>query len=479
MAKKFSRNEWIQKAKLIWKNTYDYRKVKYTNSKTKVQLICKINKHGSFWTLPSNHTGKKYGCPKCGKLKNINSLTKPFQIFKKQAQEIHNKKYTYDKESYKSAKIKTKITCKKHGIFWQTPDAHINGKQECKKCGEENYSYRNKLNTINNINILLKKKYKSSIALEENTYLGMHKLATFKCKKHGSFKRDVSSVIYTKKHPCKKCGLYLGHVYFRDNSLIEEIVNRQFGKKYKTLPFKIENKKTNLSFECKKHGIFSVTIGSLRNAKGCPKCLHNLSQNARTEGLRKKILSTVSVRFKNWLKKARLNHGNYYDYSKTKFITSTKSVKIICPKHGIFSQIPHTHLTAGCRKCADEELLGKYSFLYFKNNPKKKRVPATLYYLKLSYNKKIFYKIGITTTTIEDRFSLLSKAKIKITKLKLTNSNLFNIYKKEDFLIKSHVKKFNFLPKIKNFTNRELRLGQSECFSKPISKYLLKTIFDT
>ncbi len=61
MAKKFSQKEWIQKAKSIWKNTYDYKKVKYINSKTKVQLICKVKKHGSFWTLPSNHTGKNMG----------------------------------------------------------------------------------------------------------------------------------------------------------------------------------------------------------------------------------------------------------------------------------------------------------------------------------------------------------------------------------------------------------------------------------
>ena len=38
--------EFIQKARLVHGDLYDYSKVEYINSKTKVNLIC--NEHGNF-----------------------------------------------------------------------------------------------------------------------------------------------------------------------------------------------------------------------------------------------------------------------------------------------------------------------------------------------------------------------------------------------------------------------------------------------
>ena len=54
--------EFIQKAKAIHGDKYDYSKVEYVNSKTKVRIICPI--HGEFWQVPSNHL-RNHGCPKC------------------------------------------------------------------------------------------------------------------------------------------------------------------------------------------------------------------------------------------------------------------------------------------------------------------------------------------------------------------------------------------------------------------------------
>lgn len=47
---------------------------------------------------------------------------------------IHGNKYEYTKTVYgKNNKIKIIITCKVHGDFYQTPDAHLSG-SGCKKC---------------------------------------------------------------------------------------------------------------------------------------------------------------------------------------------------------------------------------------------------------------------------------------------------------------------------------------------------------
>jgi hypothetical protein len=54
--------QFIERAKTIHKDEYDYSLASYVDSKTKITVICK--KHGEFPVLPSNHfKGKK--CPKC------------------------------------------------------------------------------------------------------------------------------------------------------------------------------------------------------------------------------------------------------------------------------------------------------------------------------------------------------------------------------------------------------------------------------
>ena len=56
---------FIYKSNLIHSNQYDYSKVEYVNSKTKVCIICP--KHGEFWMKPDNHIGGQ-GCPHCAKI---------------------------------------------------------------------------------------------------------------------------------------------------------------------------------------------------------------------------------------------------------------------------------------------------------------------------------------------------------------------------------------------------------------------------
>jgi hypothetical protein len=45
-----------------------------------------------------------------------------------------------------------------------------------------------------------------------------------------------------------------------------------------------------------------------------------------------------------FIEKAKLIHGDKYDYSKVIYLTSESYVDIICPKHGIFKQTPHAHI---------------------------------------------------------------------------------------------------------------------------------------
>lgn len=71
--KRFTIYEFIEKAKKVHGDKYDYSLVKYVNSLTKVKIICP--KHGESNQTPNYHLNG-YGCPKCGNEKTAISRRK-------------------------------------------------------------------------------------------------------------------------------------------------------------------------------------------------------------------------------------------------------------------------------------------------------------------------------------------------------------------------------------------------------------------
>ena len=60
--KRFSKEDFVEKARETHGDTYDYSKVVYVNSISDVEIICKD--HGSFWQKANNHIFDR-GCPSC------------------------------------------------------------------------------------------------------------------------------------------------------------------------------------------------------------------------------------------------------------------------------------------------------------------------------------------------------------------------------------------------------------------------------
>lgn len=68
MSKKRTTEEFIEEAKKVHGNKYDYSKVEYINRHTNVCIICP--EHGEFWQTSSSHLAGN-GCSKCsGKAKS-------------------------------------------------------------------------------------------------------------------------------------------------------------------------------------------------------------------------------------------------------------------------------------------------------------------------------------------------------------------------------------------------------------------------
>lgn len=152
--KQLTTEEFIEKAKNIHKDKYDYSLVKYINSYTKVDIICNI--HGIFKIRPSDHIKKKSGCSICnlGYLKN-NNITEEEYILK--AKNIHGDKYDYSKTKYKNSRNKIVITCKIHGDFIQKAESHLRGRG-CPNCIKSSGESKTELFFIKNNYIYEKQK---------------------------------------------------------------------------------------------------------------------------------------------------------------------------------------------------------------------------------------------------------------------------------------------------------------------------------
>ena len=134
--RKLTTEQWIEKARKVHGDRYDYSKVEYKGADEKVCIVCHEKdengiEHGEFWQRAANHVTLKRGCPKCNGGVSISK-----EEFIKRASKLHNNKYNYSKSNYINTKTKIEIICPKHGSFWQEPENHMQG-SGCPECGKE------------------------------------------------------------------------------------------------------------------------------------------------------------------------------------------------------------------------------------------------------------------------------------------------------------------------------------------------------
>jgi hypothetical protein len=122
---KIENSEFIEAAKIVHGDRFDYSNVVYAGKHSPVIIKCSV--HGNFFQTPSNHLQNK-GCDKCRPTSKSDSFT-----FIDAATKIHGEKYNYSKVDYSTAHSKVSILCYEHGEFRQTPNSHLNG-SGCPKC---------------------------------------------------------------------------------------------------------------------------------------------------------------------------------------------------------------------------------------------------------------------------------------------------------------------------------------------------------
>ena len=116
----------ISEFKEVHGDKYDYSKVNYIDTDTKVEIICPI--HGSFFQTPYHHK-KGCGCPACSGVKKLTT-----EAFIQEAKKVHGDRYDYSNVNYINCHTPVEIICPIHGSFFQLPANHLKNGQNCAKC---------------------------------------------------------------------------------------------------------------------------------------------------------------------------------------------------------------------------------------------------------------------------------------------------------------------------------------------------------
>lgn len=124
-----TQNEFVEKAKLVHGERYDYSLSRYTNTITPVTIIC--HEHGEFLQKPNVHLSGA-NCPACVGCQKLTT-----ERFIELSNLKHNSKYTYENSSVLNSNSIVEITCSKHGPFWQAATSHCHDGTGCPKCSKK------------------------------------------------------------------------------------------------------------------------------------------------------------------------------------------------------------------------------------------------------------------------------------------------------------------------------------------------------
>jgi hypothetical protein len=299
--RKLKREEFIQKSKLIHGDKYDYSEVEYVNSSTKVKII--------FDKVVYTQSPNKHLMGRCPEKDTHSSNTIDFI---KKSKLVHGDKYDYSLVDYKNNKSKVKIIY--NGVIYeQSPYNHLIG------CPES-------LNTRK-----ISEKF-----IEESKLV------------HGD-KYDYSLVDY-KNNRSKVKIIYNGVIYEQSpqkhlmGSCPEESNQLMTTEDFIKRSIKIHNDKYDYSLVDYKG--YGKEVKIVYNG-----VIYNQLASTHLSGY-KPELRNIRKSKEEFLEESNKIHNNKYDYTLVEYKNNKIKIKIICKDHGIFEQVPTSHLRGdGCLKC--------------------------------------------------------------------------------------------------------------------------------
>jgi glutaredoxin len=340
---------------------------------------------------------------------------------------IHGDTYSLTKFKYSTYKEKVILTCKIHGDFKIHLSNLIGNKRGCPDCGKERLKKSLKSNTKEFI-LKSNKIHQNRYLYDRVEYYNWNTKVSIICKIHGEFIQSPN--IHLNGGGCSKCNKgrpKKNNVPTKNQKVIEkqkifieaskEIHNNKYD--YSFVRYIASNKKVKIL--CKKHGEFEQTPSHHKRGNGCGSCAYENSFGPK--------ITTA-----DFISKSKNRHFGYYSYDKSEYTGNKNKVRITCPKHGDFFQIPKYHMNGGgCPKCN----IGKQGKDI--GNKKLKYTTDELIEMSIKLNGlKYDYRICGGVTTFE---RVKKNDEIKNNYCKSNNINLLRINYKDFKNIENIIKK--------------------------------------
>lgn len=267
------------------------------------------------------------------------------------------------------------------------------------------------------------------------------------CPVHGVFEQRPS--VHLKGFGCIKCSNIVKSNNMSSNAdkFINE-ANLIHNNKYCYDNVKYDKNNIKIDIICHIHGTFAQLPNSHLKGRGCPQC-------GLISRINKKTFTTEI-----FIDKANQVHENKFDYSLTEYSKKAIKVKIICPIHGIFEQIPNAHLRGtGCKKCSFSEHNGGWTTTNWINaaNDSKYFDSFKLYVIECWNEDERFIKIGRTFTTVKKRFYSKYDLPYNYKILKVIEHPDYNYIFNLENRLKRKFSQYKYLPKLPFG-------GQYECY---------------
>lgn len=335
---------FIARARKLHKRKYDYSQVFYVDVDSPVTIICPL--HGAFYPTPWNHAGGNTtplsGCPKCGAERGSKAIRDRHKAtFVSRARRVHGDAYDYSKTVYKDARSKLTIVCAKHGSFQQVASSHLRG-IGCPVCGRLKAGASVRATAKKDFLAKARRAHGRKYRYDKTMYVRASGMIVVTCPKHGDFRQTANN--HLSGNGCSKCKTDKLRDAFADTKA--EFVRKARSKHGRKFSYSgaYVNDRTPISIRCRKHGVFRQRPADhLKGATGCPQC-----------GLLK-IAEFHSSNHEEFLRKARVKHGNRYRYPEA-YRRAATHMNVECRKHGAFPVTPNNHLRGhGCPRCQAEQ----------------------------------------------------------------------------------------------------------------------------
>ena len=270
----------------------------------------------------------------------------------------------YSYSEYVVARQPMPIHCLTCGnVFLQTPSSHLSGRG-CPHCGRKASAYKRR-KSLEKFIADARAVHGDKYNYESVDYVLSTRKVTISCGLHGNFLQTPNNHI--RGNGCPTCKNE--HSSTRQRFSVESFIvaaRTVHGFRYTYDEASYTSLARHVTIKCPDHGEFKQRAQAHLKS-GCAACAGNKTSNTS-----------------EFIAKARLIHGDNFNYKKVRYVAQDVKVTIVCRSHGAFNQTPNSHLQGtGCAKCTSQISSGETAWL------DSLRVPKRQYTIKLPSGKRI------------------------------------------------------------------------------------------